>query len=294
MKTNHFVPVFKRAIACFVSFSILTQPLLALGLRQPASSENAAALTLEQILTHSSSGKLDITKARLITDNDESFDAKLKIVNEAKDNLYLTYYIYSNDFSSSLFNQALIKKARSGTKIKILVDLITNYSRMDLFRMLQVAGAGNIEVRFYNKPSPGIQKIALLATVGCSDSNMKSAEKNVCDNEKQGIVAAIEKGALAGNTDALMAVMNSRLLLAGIYAKSKAAAQVAVVGGQKIDMDYAKILLAKSKAQKSDLIGLAKSSNKYRIDGSISDAIAAKNFNQELGDLAGLDLNWFL
>ncbi|MBC7466530.1 MAG: hypothetical protein H7256_11110 [Bdellovibrio sp.] len=256
------------------------------------SSTGPNPLSINEILASSSSGKLGLANARLITDNDEAFNTKLAIVQNAKDNLYLTYYIYANDYSSSLFNAALIKKARSGTKIKIMVDLTTNYSRMDLFRMLEYAGGGNIEVRFYNKPSRGIQKIALYAVVGCSPANLKSANKSACDNEKKQKVAMIEQGAAAGNQDAMRAIGLSRVFLSAFYGKSKNAAIASVVGGQGIDVAYAKNLLEQSKAQKSNISGLVKSGNRYRMTGSISDGLAASNFNKALGDLVGEDINF--
>ncbi|MFZ3230899.1 MAG: phospholipase D-like domain-containing protein [Pseudobdellovibrio sp.] len=256
------------------------------------SSTGPSSLVVDQILADSSSGKLGISNARIITDNDEAFNSKMAIIEKAKANLYLTYFIYSNDYSSSLFNAALIKKAQSGTKIKLLVDLTTNYNRMDLFRMLEAMGGGNIEVRFYNKPSPGILKIALMTTIGCSEANMKTASKKACDTEKKIKVESIVNAAKVGNASALMAIANSRLFLAAYYAKSKSAAVVSVVGGQSLDLAYAKNLLDQDKAHKSDILGLVKSGNKYRIKGSISDGLAASNFNKALGDLTGENQNF--
>lgn len=255
-------------------------------------SSGPSSLTIDQILADSSSGKLGLANARLITDNDEAFNTKLDIVKKAKENLYLTYYIYANDFSSSLFNATLIQKAKAGTKIKIMVDLTTNYSRMDLFRMLEYAGGGNIEVRFYNKPNAGIQTIALYATVGCSNATLKSADKFACDAEKKQKVQAIQYAAASGNKDAIRAIGLSRVFLSGYYAKSKNAVLASVVGGQQLDVAYAKNLLDQSKAQKSNFIGLAKSGSKYRMNSSISDGLAASNFNKALGDLLGEDINF--
>lgn len=261
------------------------------GTRQ-VSSTGPNPLSVEQILADSSSDKLEITNARIITDNDDAFNAKMAIINKADKNLYLTYFIYSNDYSSSLFNATLIKKAQSGTKIKLLVDLTTNYSRMDLFRMLEKAGGGNIEVKFYNKPSPGILKIALMTTIGCSEANMKTANKSACDKEKVSKAEAIMNAAAAGNPSALTAIANSRLFLAAYYAKSKSAAAVSVVGGQGLDLAYAKNLYNQDKAHKADISTLVKSGNRYRIKGSISDGLSASNANKALGDLVGESINF--
>ena len=65
--------------------------------------------------------------------NASKTDEKIRLVEEAKSSLDLTYYIYADDQSSSVLSEALIAAARRGVKVRLLVDYQTNYKRLDMF-----------------------------------------------------------------------------------------------------------------------------------------------------------------
>jgi phosphatidylserine/phosphatidylglycerophosphate/cardiolipin synthase-like enzyme len=264
--------LYMRALAGLMTLTSAFQPAFA-GSRFPASTE-AQPLTGMEIVGTSSSGALGLTKARLITDNDAAFEQKLKIIEAAKDNLYLVYYIYAGDYSSSKFNKALIAKAQSGTKVHIMVDLLTNYSRMDLFRYLEYMGSqgnkgGYIQVRFYNKPSQKIQQDAYYFSMPCSHENQVSGDKEKCKAEKEAKLAANQ----ISPKDRLM----QKLWLAGTYSKNGKAAGVATASGQELDLNYVMKVAAADKAKKNDFKKVVKQGKETLETGSLGDKLKLKS-----------------
>jgi cardiolipin synthase C len=269
-----------RLFVSLATFISAVQPTLA-ATGTPAA-QGARLLSDQDVLTASSSGNLKLTKGRLITDNDASFEQKLAIIAAAKDFLYLTYYIYSDDYSSSKFNLALIQKAQSGTKIRLLVDLLTNYSKMDLFRFLESQGNGNIEVRFYNKPSANIQTDAYYLTLPCSHENQVASDQKRCQTEKEKIVAA-------GQFTPQQQLMQ-KLYLASFYSKNGAGLKVATVGGQQLDVANAKQLAEKDKAKKDDFLSLKKLYQSAK-EGSILAKLKVQSMLEQLADEIDPTLN---
>jgi putative cardiolipin synthase len=190
----------------------------------------AKRLTSEEIRQLASSSKLNITNAELIIDNDVSFDSKLAMIKSAQKEIRMVYFIYADDDSASVISRELIKKAQSGVKVKLLVDIITNYGKMDLFSMMVKEGRGNIDVRFYNFPSERIVADAKYMTLPCP--KVASPEKDSCQKFKDGIMKA---------TAAEKTTFFSKMMLSGLYGKSATALKVALgVGGQINPADYKK------------------------------------------------------
>lgn len=180
----------------------------------------ARKLDTEYILKHASSAKLPLTEAEIIIDNDAAFDSKIQAIRDAKKTIRLTYFIYADDDSSSVMTSELIKKAQAGVKVKLLVDFITNYSRLDLFTMMEKEGRGNIEVRFYNFPSERIQADAKYMSLPCPQAVKPEADE--CSNYKQGLMTSTPLNTFFG-----------QMMLAGIYGKNPVAIQTALgLGGQ--------------------------------------------------------------
>ncbi len=235
----------------------------------------ARNLTDSDVVSASSTRGLKLTSGRLIIDNDASFESKLRIIKAAKTNLYLTYYIYSDDYTSSVFNAALIEKASSGVKVHIMVDLATNYAKMDLFRFLEAAGKGNIEVRFYNKPSAGIQRDAYYLTLPCSHENQVASKREACEAEKRKIVEA-------GKFTPQQQLMQ-KLYLSSYYTKNGPGLQVATVGGQQIDVENAQKVATADKAKQDDFKKGAKKAKEAKA-GSISSALSLQNLISQLAN----------
>ena len=128
-------------------------------------------LSTASIKLNASSLALNIKKGLVITDNDQAFAEKIRLIKQAKNQIDLAYYIYKDDYSSSVFSQALIEAANRGVAVRLLLDYQSTYADLDLFSMLERygnKGKGSLEVRFYNRPTLNIIKDAVYLTLGCS------------------------------------------------------------------------------------------------------------------------------
>jgi len=139
-------------------------------------------------------------KARVILDNDEAFSTKLRMVANARSSIDMIYYVYWDDYSSSVFSEAVLAAVARGVDVRLLVDYATNYPKLDLFSMLEdsaAGGPGSLQVRFYNRPTRQVVKDAAFMTMGCPPAPDEAAEaEKGCDERK---TEAIE-GAFAGET----------------------------------------------------------------------------------------------
>ena len=142
----------------------------------------AAGLPEAQLASYASAPRLDFTAATVLLDNDEAFEQKLETVRSAQSTLDLAYYIFGDDFSSSLLTQELVAASNRGVHVRLLLDYFSNYSKLDLFRFLEREGnkaSGSLEVRFYNRPTEHIIADAVYLTLGCSDVGSGSELKPV-------------------------------------------------------------------------------------------------------------------
>lgn len=221
----------------------------------------AKSLSSGKIKDHASSDVLPLKNAKLIVDNNRSFKSKLDILRNAKREVRMVYYIWSDDFTSSYFNSEVIAAARRGVKVKILVDFITNYDRLDLFTYLQDAGNGNIEVRFYGLPTAAIQKGAVFQTLPCSKKAVKSADQ--CQSEKLALMNQL------GNPQT---TWFSKIYLTGLYGKNAGLLQAAVGLGGQFDPKSLQSGEA-SPEQKAQLKEFAKIVFKAQIQGDVASKI---------------------
>lgn len=195
--------------------------------RFPASADtwrnaSAVAASSSQIANLSSGGKMSFTRAELITDNHRSFQRKLDIIRGAKRELRLVYFIYNDDYTSSVFTTEILAAAQRGVKVSLLVDFITNYDRLDLFSYMEKAGQGNVKVAFYGLPTETIQRGAVYQTLPCSKGAVNSPEQ--CQSEKKALIMQM------GNPQS---TWFSKMFLTGLYGKNPALMQAAIgIGGQ--------------------------------------------------------------
>ena len=223
------------------------------------------ALTDQSVVSQASAGPLAILEASVITDNDAAFQSKLKLVESAQHSLELSYYIYSNDQSSSVLSEALIAAAQRGVKVRLLTDYQTNYKRLDMFTAMERrgnSGQGSLEVRFYNRPTRNIIMDAAYMTMGCGQGGTSPAAG--CSDEK---MAAVESLFAAETIDGIpAAALNisnlnngaSGLLLAGLYAKNSDLMTLAIEQGQNIDSQTAAQAGKATPQQKENLKKLGK------------------------------------
>ncbi|ABB32847.1 hypothetical protein GeomeDRAFT_0452 [Geobacter metallireducens RCH3] len=218
--------------------------LLALAMTGCAT-QKQAGLPLDTVSQAASAGPLSITEAQVITDNDAAFLSKLRMVRGAQRSIDMMYYIYADDHSSSVLTSALMDAARRGVTVRLLVDYHTNYKHLDLFSLMEKEGNGNLQVRFYNRPTRNIIKDAVYLTMGCSPETA-AARPEACSAEK---FAAIDKlfadetinGRPAADRNiSNLDIGNSGLFLSGLYSKRGDVMALAVQSGQQIDVQSLK------------------------------------------------------
>lgn len=202
-------------------------------------------LSDQAVLQRASAGPLEPTRAQVITDNDEAFQSKLALVEGARQSIDLMYYIYDDDYSSSVFTQALIDAARRGVQVRLLVDYSTNYRRLDWFSMMELqgnAGKGSLRVRFYNRPTRNIVQDAVYLTMGCGkDSTPRRPGQ--CSAEKFAAIdrlfaeERIDGQPVGARNISNLNIGNSGLFLSGLYAKRPDVIALAVQQGQDIDVE---------------------------------------------------------
>jgi putative cardiolipin synthase len=195
-------------------------------------------LSESDITRFASVANLETTSAsEVITDNVKAFDKRIEMIQKAKKSLELAYYIYSDDESSSYLSNELIKAANRGVKVRVLLDYITNYGKLDTFVAMQkrvdTKNNGSIEFRFFGRPTPNIIKDAIYMTTPCSEANRAPGKEVACTAEKKPIADKMQvaKGMNAYNYNSGF----SGVFLSGFYAKSPAASNFALVVGGKFD-----------------------------------------------------------
>ena len=225
----------QEAIARYASVGLLETP------EQVAA---AGKLDQEAIARYASVGPFEPRKARVITDNDEAFASKLRMVESARSSIDMVYYVYGDDYTSSVFSRALLAAVSRGVDVRLLIDYSTNYGNLDLFTMLEReagSGPGSLEVRFYNRPTRRIVQDAAYMTLGCSDVSGQGAGE--CDERKLELIDRAFSGERIGGTAAAeknisnLNLAGSGLFLSGWYARRPRVMALAVVEGQNIDLD---------------------------------------------------------
>ena len=147
-------------------------------------------LTDETLRLNASAGPLAVHQALLITDNDTAYERKLDLIRRAKETIDLAYFIYSNDFSSSLLTSELLAAVKRGVRVRLLLDYHENYQRLDLFSMMErysKGGTGSLEVRFYNRPTDNIIRDAAYLTLGCGDVGAERSYSQ-CEEDKYELI----------------------------------------------------------------------------------------------------------
>jgi phosphatidylserine/phosphatidylglycerophosphate/cardiolipin synthase-like enzyme len=108
-------------------------------------------------LAHANFAKINISDAKVMTDNGSAFSSKIDLIAKAESNLDLSYFIIDNDHSSSLLLQKILDKvaqSRSENKklqVRILVDYFMSEKQLPTLRLL--AANPEITVKRYGKPS---------------------------------------------------------------------------------------------------------------------------------------------
>jgi phosphatidylserine/phosphatidylglycerophosphate/cardiolipin synthase-like enzyme len=124
----------------------------------------------DTLRVNSSTPRLQIQRAAVVVDNDTAFERKLALIEGATRQLDLAYFIYADDYSSAVLTDALVRAARRGVQVRLLLDYFRNYRDLDYYAMMERygnTGAGRLEVRFFNRPTVHVIKDAVFLTLGC-------------------------------------------------------------------------------------------------------------------------------
>ncbi len=190
----------------------------------------------------------------VITDNSASFEKKLELIRSAQERLDLAYYIISDDESSSVLLNELLLAAKRGVKVRVLADYAVSYSNLDLFLALEGVSKGNIEFRFFNRPTPNIIKDAIYMSSSCSEEKKVSGREAECNLEKAEQASVIKgltyEEALNYNTGF------SGVFLSSVYSQSALGAKYVLSQGAKLDLNSGGSDL--SEDDKKGLLTLAK------------------------------------
>lgn len=162
-------------------------------------------------------------RAFVLKDNDLAFASKIDIINNAKKELRLIYYIFDLDETTSYLTHALLEKIKKNKdfKISLLIDYHWNYKNLDFFRWLenqQPNGVQQIEVRFYNRPAISVLKFAEFMTIGCAEDKTEVPESTLnCAEEKANYLKKYTGLAPKNAEDELS--LEAKIFLAGFYSK---------------------------------------------------------------------------
>ncbi len=78
-----------------------------------------------------------------------ALEKRLEMIKSAKNNIEVEYFIYGTDTSSRLFTQELVKAAKRGVTVRILIDKSAAVFEFDAY-YAKALKEENIEVKYYN------------------------------------------------------------------------------------------------------------------------------------------------
>jgi len=88
-------------------------------------------------------------KIRLLNSGLASLEERLQMIEKAQKTIDIEYFIYNADKSGKIFTQALIKKAKEGVKIRMLLDTFMIKGLITPFHIHELKQHG-IEVKYFN------------------------------------------------------------------------------------------------------------------------------------------------
>ena len=113
------------------------------------------ALTMFSIKTFAATDYPFIAKSTkahkmiLLNHSIASLEQRLQMIERAKKTIDVEYFIYRTDKSSKIFTQALVKKARQGVKVNVLLDYFMVKSEFSTFYAHELEKSG-VVVKYFN------------------------------------------------------------------------------------------------------------------------------------------------
>ncbi len=91
-------------------------------------------------------------KVTLLNHGLASLEVRLQMIERAKKTIDVEYFIYRTDKSAKILTQALVKKAREGVKVRMLLDYFMVKNDLSPFYAHELEAEG-IEIKYYNTVS---------------------------------------------------------------------------------------------------------------------------------------------
>lgn len=88
-------------------------------------------------------------KLTILNDGLSALKARIDLIRNAKESILVEYFIYNTDQAGKILTTELVKKAKEGVKVKLLLDHFMIGSEISPFHVDELEKVG-IEVRFYN------------------------------------------------------------------------------------------------------------------------------------------------
>lgn len=147
----------KRRILLIISGTVLIILYLVAGLAVPFVSQKRISDEYMSSIDTSSfySNETGVDRARIIDDNDEAFDERIRLIASAKERIILSTFDIRSDAKGKVILSALLDASERGVDIKIFVDGYNAFNVMEgnpYFYAL--SSRDNIEIIIYNKLNP--------------------------------------------------------------------------------------------------------------------------------------------
>jgi putative cardiolipin synthase len=88
----------------------------------------------------------------LLSRGEEALEARLDLISKATKTIEVEYYIYDADKVGKLMTLELIKAAKRGVKVRMLLDKFTSIAQVNAFFAREIMKSG-IEIKYYNDSS---------------------------------------------------------------------------------------------------------------------------------------------
>jgi len=104
----------------------------------------------------------DLTRVRFIANNDDALYCRWKMIEDAKETIDCTYYIIDKDMFGQAYIGLLLKKARSGVKIRLMIDgrvyRMPYMSKMP-DKIEELAAFPNVQIKLFNSVSKSLTSL---------------------------------------------------------------------------------------------------------------------------------------
>ena len=123
--------------------TLLLATLMTLTSMSPAFAQGLDPFKIRHVSEH---------KLLLLNNGLASLEERLQMMERAQKSIDIEYFIYRTDKSAKLFTEVLLKKARQGVKVRMLLDYFMVKSDLSPFYAHELEKAG-VEVKYFNTTS---------------------------------------------------------------------------------------------------------------------------------------------